>query len=231
VILVQVADLIERSRVDCGLPAYSTGTNITSAMILDFVKRSAQKLAGLIQQQGADQQYFTLTTTLTTSAGVAQVSLPANSLDVVRIAKVTSNGEIMLCPADLGEWDPTPGYIASSDLDVPRYSVQGNAIVLFPTPVSVYDLRVYYTSPFTVVTTADYLSIGPSWDEWIVASCNVMIRNRQKESAQEFTQSLGLAEAAIVSQLRRDRAGPRQIRDVRAPVFDYGGRPRVGRWW
>lgn len=229
-ILVQVSELIERSRLDCALPAYSTETLITSAAVLDYTKRSAQKLAALVQQHGADQQYLTLNTTLSTVAGVPTVSLPSNTLDVVRISMLTDGtNEVMLSPAPLDMWDPNPGLLSQMDWAVPMYSVQGNTITLYPTPTSVRTLRLYYTVGFTVTDTTDYLALRPNWDEFIVNHTNILIRGRQEKEAGQFASLLSAAQDAIVSQVKRDRAGPRQIRDVRCEWPGMGR--RLGRWW
>jgi hypothetical protein len=229
-IIVQVSDLIERCQTDCALPEFSTETLITSAMVLDYMKRGAQKLAALIQQNGADQQYLTLDTTLAITANSPIVSLPVNTLDIIRVAIITSGSqECMLEPADVGAWDPNPGLLTSLDLAVPRYSVQGNTITLYPTPTNAGTLHVYYTVGFTVTATSDYLALRPNWDEFIVNWANTMIRMRQEKDAADFVYARKEAENAIVSQLKRDRAGPRQIRDVRAPWMGIG--QRFGRWW
>ena len=229
-ILVQVSELVERSRLDCALPTYGTETLITSAAVLDYVKRAAQKLAAFVQANGADQQYFTLNTTLATVADVAVVSLPVNTLDVQRIAMITDGtNEIMLSAAPLDGWDPSPSFLASLDWAVPRYSIQGNTITLYPTPTSVRTLRVYYTVGFTVTALVDYLALRPFWDEYITACVNILIRARQEKDATEFLRAKAEAEQAIVMSLRRDRAGVHQIRDVREPW--PGGLHRLGRWW
>lgn len=225
-ITVAVSELIERTRIDCGLPAYSTNTNITSAAVLDFTKRSAQKLAAYVQQLGADQHYFTLNTELSTIADIPIVSLPTNALDVVRIALVLdSTREVQLSVAPLDWWDPDPNYWDQNR--VPMYSVQGNTITLYPTPTSVQTLRLYYTVGFTVTATSDTLALRPNWDEFITNSTNIMVRNAQEKACPEFMDAFDRAAAAIATQVRRDRAGVRQVRDVRDP---WAGRPNWYRW-
>lgn len=223
-IQVTVSDLQERVRIDCGLPAYTSSTNITSTYVLDFIRRSAQKLAGLIQQSGAGEHYLTLNTDLATVANIPVVSLPTNTIDVVRLAMLfDGDREMQLHVAPLGDWDPDNHYWGTDT--VPSYRVIGNTITLFPTPTGVRTIRCYYTVGFTVSSTSDTLALRPNWDEYIVANTCVLVRNRQKEDATEFLRSLAMCEAAITSQLKRDRAGIRQVRDVREPVF---GRRS---WW
>jgi hypothetical protein len=229
-VLIAVSELIERVRIDCALPTFTTETNVTSDMVLDYIERGAQKLAALIQQNGADQQYLTLDTTLSVTANVATVSLPANTLDVIRIGIITSGSdECMLEPAPVDLWNPNPGLMSQMDWIVPRYSIQGNTITLYPTPTTARTLHVYYTVGFTVTSTADILSLRPNWDEYIVNWANTLVRMRQEKDAGDFVFARKEAEAAIVSQLKRDRAGPRQIRDVRAEWVGVGR--RFGRWW
>lgn len=229
-ILVQVSTLIERSRTDCALPAFDANTLITSAMVLDYIQRSALKLSALVQSNGADQQYFTLNTTLATIAGSPVVSLPTNTIDVVRIALVyDANNEVELRPAQLGQWDPSPGYLSALDDSIPVYSVQGNTITLYPTPTSIRNLRVYYTVSLSVTATTDYLALRPYWDEYITASANILIRKRQEKDAADMREARDEAAGEIVASLRRDRAGPQQIRDVRDTWL--GGACRGARRW
>lgn len=226
-LLVTVSDLQERVRTDCGLPTYTTETNVSTADILDFVRRGAQKLAGLIQQYRADEQYLTLSTTLSTVAGVPVISLPANCQDVVRLGMVLDNGdrEIPLEVAPLDEWQ-AESYFWDSNT-IPKYRVIGNTITLFPTPQSVRTINAYYTVGFTVATSADVLALRPNWDEYIVNFCNILVRRRQEKDASDFRADLAQTTQELVSQLKRDRAGIRQVRDVRTPLFDL---PRNRRW-
>jgi hypothetical protein len=227
-LLVTVAELQESARVLTDIPAFTTDTHVTTAMALDFVKKSAQKLAGLIQEAGADEQYLTLSTTLSTTAGIPTVSLPANTMDVIRLAMVVGGDrEVQMSIAPLDWWDPGPAFWIEPE-NVPMYRVIGNTVTLFPTPTSVRTIRAYYTVGFTVVTTADILALRNNWDEFIVQDVCVRIRNRQNKDASAERAERAEAEAAIRRQLPRDRAGVRQIRDVRDVPYD--GRRRPG-WW
>lgn len=212
--IVTVSDLQERFRVDTDILAFTTDTHVTTAMALDFVKRSAQKLAGLIQEAGASEQYLTLNTTLSTVADVPVVSLPANTADVIRVALVLDGDrEVQLQVAPLDEWNPDQ--VNWDNNFIPYYRVMGATLTLFPTPTAVRSLRVYYTVGFTVTSTSDVLALRSNWDEYIVANCCVLVRNRQNKAAQEFLLERDRAESAIVRQLKRDRAGVRQVRDLR----------------
>lgn len=224
-ILVQVSELQERARVLTDIPAFTADTHVTTAMILDFVKQSAQKLAGLIQEAGASEQYLTLSTTLSTTANVATVSLPANSMDVIRVALVIDGTrEAQLNAAPLDYWAPDNSFW--SELYLPLYRAIGNTLTFYPTPQQVYDVRVYYTVGFTVTATSDYLALRNNWDEFIVNDVCVRIRNRQNKAAQEFMQERAVAEDAIRRQLRRDLASPRTVRDLRCHTSPYPVRRR-----
>lgn len=221
-ILVPVTDLQTRVQLDCGLPAYSADTNITTTAILDFVKRSAQKLSGIVQRAGAGEHYLTTDSVVSTVVGIPFVSLPTNALSLVRIAMVVSGDrEVMLDSAPIDSWDPNAaGFLDNIDT-VPVYRVIGNTITLFPTPQQVRDLRLYYTLGFQVTSSADVLALQPFWDEYIVANCNVLVRNRQEKACPEFLQERSEAESAVISQIKRDRASPRQVRDLQGNFFDY----------
>lgn len=225
-ILVQVSTLHERTRVDCDLPTYTTNSNVTLATILDYTQRSAQKLAALIQQYGSDEKYLTLSTTLTTTPSVATVTLPSNTLDVERVAMVIdANRETLMFPAPLEDW--SPGTTLYDPDQVPSYRVIGNTLTLFPTPTTARTLRVYYSVGFTVSSTSDVLALRPNWDEFIVQYQNMLVCLRQGKSPGQFQQFFGDAGLAIMGQLKRDRAGPRQVRDLRDDAIMQSWRGRV----
>jgi hypothetical protein len=214
-VLVQVSDLIERVRLDCDLPTFDANTNVTATAVLDYIRRGASKLAGLVQEAGASEQYLTLSTNLATTAGIPTVSLPANSLDVVRLAMlIDGDREAMLEVAPLEGWDPGPAWYTDA-YAVPRYRLMGNTITLFPTPTTVRTIRAYYTVGFTVTATSDLLALRPNWDEYIVAYACILVRNRQNKDASEFRAALGEAEMSLRRQARRDLNAVHQIRDVR----------------
>lgn len=221
-ILVSVSELRTRVQTDCNLPAFTSTTAITETAVLDFIRRGAQKLAGLVQSNGAGEQYLTLNTTLTTVPDVPVVSLPTNTLDVVRLALFDNDYETQLEVAPLDGWSPEQIFWGTEDY--PRYRVMGNTITLFPTPTRARDLRLYYTVGFTVTDTSDVLALRPNWDEYIVAWACIFVKNRVKEDASEFQQSMLMAQQDIISQLKRDRGGVRQVRDVRLPVFGVSRR-------
>ncbi|HYC53624.1 MAG TPA: hypothetical protein VEL28_01625 [Candidatus Binatia bacterium] len=227
--LVPVSDLIERVRLDCDLPTFDANTHVTATAVLDYIRRGASKLAGLIQEVGASEQYLTLSTTLTTTPNIATVSLPANTNDVQRLAIVIdSNREIQLEVAPLDGWDPGPAWW-SDPWQVPRYRLIGNTITLFPTPTTARDIRAYYTIGFTVTSTADILALRPNWDEVIVSYACTLVRNRQNKDAGEFRAAYGESTTNLVRQIRRDRNGINQIRDVRHDAFGPCG--RRGWYW
>lgn len=220
-LLVTVSTLTERCRTDCNLPVFTTVTNVSSAQVLDYIQRSAQQLAALIQESGADEQYLTLSTQLTTVAGIPVVSLPTNTMDVVRLAIVTSGTqEVQLEVAPLEAWDAN-NYVWDTNA-IPQYRVMGNTIVLYPTQSTVRTINAYYTVGFTVSATSDVLSLRNNWDEYIVADSCIRVCNRQNSDSTRFQQARMVAEAAIRKQLKRDRAGIRQVRDVRDPWLFTG---------
>lgn len=222
-ILVQVSELAERVRLDCGLPDYTADTNVTSNAILSYVKRSAQKLSGVVQRAGAGEQYLTNSYLASTVVGVPLVSLPTNALDVIRIAMQVGSYQVPLEPATSDEWDPNaPTQLADYTNTVPRYRPIGNTITLFPTPQYVREMTIYYTLGFQVTALADYLAIRPFWDEYVVANCCVLVRKHQEKMDQEFIDERDRCEMAIKDQIKRDRHGKKQVQNVRGPVFPRG---------
>jgi hypothetical protein len=208
-----VSTLIERARVLCGLPAFTTDTTVTTAAALDFAQAACEMLGGIVGER-SEENYLAAFDTLTTQAGVEIVSLPDACNDLLRLSWLRSaSEEITLERAVIDEFVAYPHQWSGNIR--PRYRIIDNAIDLFPTPDAVYTLRIYYTTGIYVTSTASTIVCRPFWDQWITMQLCKFFRPVQQKGSPDFDGMQAQAEMRIERQLRRDRAGIRQIRDLR----------------
>lgn len=210
---IQVSTMQERARVMCGLPAFSTETTVTTADILDFAKTACAMLGGIVKEYGGEW-HTAASTTLTTVPDVDVVSLPSALSELLSLTwQKSATEEIELVRATVDEMRAYPN--AWGDGYPIRYRLVGQTLTLFPTPNDDYTLNVYYTTGLYPTTAADYVSCRDGWDQWIALQMAIMCRAVQQKACPEFDGQLEKVEASIRRQLRRDKYGPRQARDVR----------------
>ena len=210
---VLVSEVLEEARVRLGLPAYASGSLVTSTAALNLVKFSARRLSALIRR--TDSDYFLTTGSLTTSAGINEVSLPANFSDLRSIAWMrTADERVPLEMASVDDLDGT-GETAESWQCAPRYRLTSNVVMLFPKPNAAYTLSIYYDTGIYVTATTDLISCQPGWDEWLVLDFCVRVRQMEEASAADFIAERNKVEFDIIKQASmRDRFMVHQVRDL-----------------
>jgi hypothetical protein len=221
-----VSDIIERIRVRCGLPAFTTETNITTADIHSLVQESARALGGIVDDVS---WHFVATATLVTTPGLEYVSVPQNFAALIQVHWDRGDGyPIALRQANLEDVLPASSEPTNWDARAPVYRLTGQTIELFPEPQAVYTLVVRYTTGiFLVETPPDTLMGQVDWDSWIIYDCACKIRERQEKDLGTFPAHREMLEQRIVRRARRrDRNGVRQPRDVRSHEV-----PHDHPWW
>lgn len=116
-------------------------------------------------------------TDLTTSDGVAYVSVPSDCLAIREIFDETSNVRL--------DWISYPDYLYKADRDTaasedaPTYwTRRGTYVYLYPTPDTTYTLRTYYRKrPTALSATTDTSSLGEEWDDVILELATFIGRN------------------------------------------------------
>lgn len=219
-----VTDLQERVRVRCGLPAFTTNTNITTAMILNMVQESARDLSGLLNEQ---DWYFVTSASLATLANVPFVSLPTNFAQLLRLTWLRdTNWRYDMPLANLEQIPGSP--VMSWESCLPSYRLIGDTLTFYPTPQSVFDLELVYSTGAFVTSAADTLFGQVGWDTWIVYNCCCIVKQRQDEDYQNFAMERA-NKLGEIKQQRRDHAGVKRPRDVRG---SYNGVwPQSWQWW
>lgn len=205
--------LLERARKLCGLPEFTTETIVSTADALDLLQESCA-LLGAIVKEASGQNYLSAYTALTTIPSVDIVSLPAQCSDLLRLSWLRSEDEeIDLVRARREEYRSYPNEWNGSI--TPYYTLLDNVIHLFPTPDAAYALRVYYNTGLYVTTTSDTFILRDYWGTWITMQLCRFFRMTQQIPAMDFEAQQAEAEAKIRGQLRRDKFGIQQARDVR----------------
>lgn len=219
------SELIERVRIRCGLPVYTSETNITTAAILSIVQESARELSALMNEQ---DWYFVSTSTLATVANVPYVSLPTNFAALQRLSWLRLPSQVIpLDPANLEDVHPTqtPDTWTSR---TPEYRISGNTLEFFPTPDAVYALELRYSTGAFLASAGDTLFGQIGWDTWVVYNaCCVVCQVQDKEYAR-FADERDRKLTEIMRSARRDKTGVVQPRDVRGVAQDWDP---AGNWW
>lgn len=222
---VALTTIRERVRQMCDLPAFDTESPVTAAAVLDFITSAAALLAALVKERAAEL-YFTTTADGTTQVGIPTVSLPQNLSELFRISWEKSASESL--GLEIANVDEFIAYPNAWGGQRPKYRIVGQAVEFFPTPDAAYTLKFYYSTGLYPTAIGDQLALRDGWDQWIVAQTAIFCRTRQGKDASEFERALAALTDTVKRGLRRDRAGVRQVRDVRGTSDRL---PRHGRWW
>lgn len=221
---ILVSTMQERARVMCGLPAFSTDTTVTTANILDFAKSACAMLGGIVKEYGGEWHTAT-SSALTTVAGIEVISVPSQLSELLSLKWQKSDSEeIDLSYAALDEMRAHPS--AWNDGYPIRYRLVGQTITFFPTPDDEYTLNAFYTTGLYPTAASDSISCRDGWDQWIALQMAIMCRGVQQKACPEFEMQLEKVESSIRRQLKRDRNGIRQARDVRGGEWREMARAR-----
>ena len=132
---------------------------------------------------GKKKVYFpelNVSTALSTSDGVAYVSVPTDCASVTEVFDDTSNVRL--------DWIPFSEYLSKTDRDTaaaeaaPTYwNRSGGYIYLYPTPDATYSLTTYYRKRPATLTGTDVTAIGQEWDDIILELAVFVGRNWANE--------------------------------------------------
>ncbi len=224
---VAVSTIQSRVCTLCDLPAPTSDTSVTANAMLDLLKVSCSLLAGIVSSEYPGEMYFATSSTLTTVAGVPLVSTPSNFSDLLRLTWQKSDSEeiplLRATPETMRAWPESWGDSECTEI---YYRFSGSAIELFPTPDAAYTLNIHYSTGLYPASTASTFIARDGWDQWITLQTCVLVRARQQKDATDFVMALEKLEAAIRRQIKRDRYGVRQIRDLRGDAFSPITYPR-----
>lgn len=230
---INIADVVADVQFRLHVPTIGTTSFVTSAQMLQLLKRSVGRLSALLTRSFSDG-YWARTATLTTQAGVDVVSLPPGFQTLTSLHWVDGNDALLLARAHDVDYTPHAESWAGSypwlwDVGrASRYVLEGSAIRLIPPPAGAYTLRCAYQAGLSISSLDDVISAqDDSWADWLALDACIIIRSREDKDASNFI----LLKQEIEQNLRdqaqqRDRLATYQIRDVRD---ELEGLPFYGR--
>lgn len=231
---VTLSNVREAIRTRYELPTFSSSTWVTTTQINALINASLQALYGMLIEAYGDN-YFTESTTLTTTADVNTTSLPSGSYKLVALWWVRGTDDVVrIRRADVD--DMRLAYYSSKDWNAygPKFRLLGaSSIQWLPTPSAAYDVRcVHVKLPSDLSADGDTFEAGAGWEEWVVNDVCAMLAAREEKDPSLYLQKRADAETRIRQQApERDEGSPLQIRDTWHPYVlgDYDIRNRVTR--
>lgn len=212
------AQIEDDVRVRMDLPAFSATTKPTSAQMMRMGSQSLQRRDAILAEAYGDD-YRSMSTVMTTQAGLEYVSLPDDFMKLRDLLWIRGTDDaVRVKRATLSEVDELALLSARSwDGELPRYRFEGTSTLrLMPKPSAAYTLKLFYVQTTPVITAStDVIQDGPGWSEWVVADCCVKIAMLREEDPSMFMAERADAEMRIRTQsIGRDEAHPIAIRDV-----------------
>jgi hypothetical protein len=211
----------------CGLPAtLTTDTTVTLAEMLDYLKMACTLLGGAVKKRSSEF-YFTTSSNLSTVANTATVAIPSGFSDLYYLKWLKSSSEeIDLYRATPEDFKAYPNTWNRSECPKIYYRLVGDNIEFFPTPDAVYTVKAYYSTGLYPTDLSSTFNGRDGWDQWIALQAALMVRTRQQKDAADIRMLLygsdgisGGVNGALLDQLKRDKYGVRQVRDVRGSIF------------
>ena len=208
---VTLSEVRELVRTQYDLPAFSTTTWVTTALVNSLINSSLAAYYGLLTECYGDN-YFTTSATITTSAGVNLSSLPSRCSKVLRLWWVRGTDDVV--PISRGSADDLvlASYAARSWDDYsPRYRLSGiSAIQWLPTPNAAYDVLCDHVAiPVDLSADGDTFEAGPGHEFFVVNDVCARLAIREEKDPSAF-----MAERARFEQLIQTQAGERHEGDA-----------------
>lgn len=217
-----------RTRYD--LPAFSTTTFVTTALVNSLINEELQRYYGLLLECFGDD-YLDATQSLTTSAGVGLTSLPDGFAKLRRLAWVRGADDVVLLRRASAEDIGLADYDAKSWSEyTPHYRIQGQTIAWYPPPSAEYNVTATYAAlPADLTSDGDTFMAGPGFEGFVIYGVCASIALREEKDPGSWLALRNDAEKRIRDQAReRDESEGYAVRDV-----CYGGigdRERFNRW-
>lgn len=208
----QLVDLIADVRLRADNQA------LTDANITEFINQSLADLRDQLASKFGDE-YFETETTLTTTSGVATISLPSDFLYETGLFWINGSDKYRITKAmnvDAEEYVTGAGW--NSFFDV-RYRIQAANLKFYPTPLGVSSVVLKYI-PTTVrlVNPTDTFDGYNGWEEWAIldAASKCLEAEGNDEDVAIIAQRKQRMEQRIADMADRDHANPACIQDVRS---------------
>jgi hypothetical protein len=223
-VLFPVTELQERVRIRCGLNAYSSESNITTAMILTILQESIRDLSAIV---GDFDWYFVTTSDVVTVANNPLVALPVNFATLQRVSWKKSAAEVI--PLEAANLEDVHAPVAGDTWTArtPKYRLTQQSLEFFPTPTAVHTVEVRCSTGQFITSSADNFVGHLGWDTWVVYNACCIVAQRQEKEYSAFSVERDRKLAEILRSVKRDKTGVAQPRDVRGTAES----DPAGEWW
>jgi hypothetical protein len=222
-VTVSVATILTNVSQLIGVPAFSSGTNVTATQALAWAVQALESLQALNQQKLGDDKYHISSVDLSTQASINTLSLPSDAIEVFDVLWAEDANTVhRLSMANAADLEPQ-GHDAREWDCPPTFRIEGNTLALYPCPDQAYDISVWYGSHFTVTSSADTFQGRLDWAKWIEldVALKCLTRKRRYNDMAAIQGMQDQLSANLFSQGRkRNRAGPVRIADVEGQWLD-----------
>lgn len=169
---ITLATFISRIRTLGDFPSSSV---FTDAFITEQINDALGQYVDLLDERW--EGYRDTVTTLATVAGTATVSLPSGFLKA-RALDILDDGRYR--PLRRFQIRQTYGYDEQTDKPI-GYLLRANVLELFPTPNTVYPLRLRYVPAASVlVDDADSIDIPNGWEGFVIHTALLKLDEREE---------------------------------------------------
>lgn len=212
---VTLTTLLSRARTRADMPS----TNfVTDAELTGFLNEgNAKLLEKLVEAYG--EQYFITTTALTTVAGTTSYALPADFFKLYGV-ELTVGGKVRtLKPFMFNERNFYKNQ-TSTWWNIPRYSIQGLNLILYPAP-GAGSGSIYYAPAAALLSIgADTVNYPNGWEKYLVVYAAIRALNKEESPSNDLRDEMEIMEKEL-KELKesRDNSFPKTVVDNEAVTY------------
>lgn len=186
-----------------------------------WVNEANQKLHGMLVE-AMGEEYISSTATLTTVAGQSDYAVPSGFFKLYGVGLPFQGDMRSLERYVRAERN---NYRALNGNQIPRYSLVGTNIRLYPAPSSVMAGEILYAPEATVLTTgADTVNYPNGWERFIVLDAAIQCLAKEESDVR----ALSAERAAVIKEIElakesRDLATPMRVveTDTLGPLYEF----------
>lgn len=211
----------------------------SDAEVTDYINEGAKRLHELVACAYGNE-YVKATATGTTVAGTSAYNLPAGFFKLTG-ADLTINGKsLALKRFEEQERNAWKNLSTTSWLSIPRYKLENNTLVLYPTPTAAYPYAILYipllqvlvggsgstyVNEFTSANATDTISFPNGWEKFVTLYAAIEMMDKEESDTRQMKVKLAGWEQELVQiAADRDAGQPFSAIDVERSDQDP-------RWW
>ena len=211
----QVSDILADVAEQTQSPPFAANTRVTLTRATYWLTQAVRALSALLRQHHYDDREMLQTQDLVTVPSLGMVSLPANCGEVHAVLWQRGTEDYTLIRTaqkdDLTQLVPR----AWKDSD-PCCRLEGETLGLYPPPLEVNNLKVYYTTHMASSGLGASIQSRLDADRWLTLDVATKVMIAKGKSPAQFEQSKALLENDFLNAMReRDEEAVHTIRDTR----------------